>query len=649
MTSTDVLGYLQSKGLNLKPVGASEVHMACFFCGEDPNSRGRLYVNVDPMADVPGLFKCHLCEQAGNLITLKKHFGDSATQSDVDHHTRFEIFQAAALHYHHNLADYEEAFQYLRGPERGLTVETLAQYKIGYAGQEAPLYKHLRDLKFNKSDIVSTGLVYERDGRIVESLQEMITIPYMVAGSVVTIRGRSWPWTKDSKKPKYKSLPGSDTRLFNTDHTWHSKEIICTEGEFDALALEQLGFPAVGIPGAVAWQESWDGYLSSARRIHPVFDRDVAGSRGLAKMEERFGSKVRAVHLSVEGQKLDPTDWVASGHTRKDFQDLLDEANRTGGILVTVDEAATEFEEIEATPGLKFGLEGLDTLLAPGIRPAQLMIVLAKTGTGKTLALLNMMQSMSMVKGQENAKFLFLSLEQTRGEWFDRARRLHRFYNLEDTDDDAREYWRHRMLMTDRNRLSDGEVRQAIDDFDYRMGGPPDVIFLDYLGYWARSFKGDEYQRLSDAVMGLKALAKELRIPIIAPHQVNRGTKDGERFSSDAARGSGVIEETADFVMGINSADNVVGTDASQKSGLLKMDILKSRHGGRGQCVTLQFAPLTLAMVPTESPLARFAKDELKYANDFNRDTWQMALYRHRTGFTGPISSTMVHDQGIML
>lgn len=1089
--------------------------MPCFFCGEDPQDRGRLYVNVDPMAAIAGLFTCHLCGKSGNLTTLKKHFGDPTTASDVDSHTRYEIFQAAATHFHDNLGDYEDALLYLRGPERGLTVDTIIKHRLGYAGPEAPVYRKLRDLGFAKKDILDTGLAYEREGRVVESFQHMVTIPYLVAGNVVTIRGRAWPFEKGDKRPKYKSLPGSETRLFNSDYTWHQRELFATEGEMDAMVLEQLGFPAVGIPGAASWQDAWDGYFSEARRVYAVFDRDAAGAKGLAKMEERFGSKVRALHLSPEGMKIDPTDWVASGHTADDLNALVDEANRTGGILVTVDEAVDEFAFVDSTPGLQFGVELLDGAISPGLRPSQLMIVLAKTGcltgdtqvkvrvgtehrvremrldeaydywgrhrrlsiqrceggqvrwveidevwdsgvkpvfelttrggrsicataehpfytpngwrklseltvgdqvhvdtgpwgwrsskngwigedtvdvirpagsqqtydisvlgdphnfiangfvvhnTGKTIMLLNFMQLMALQRGQEKLKFLFLSLEQTRGEWFDRARRLYRFHNLEHTDDDARDFWRDRLLIADQNRLTDQDVRQAIDDFDYRMGSPPDVICLDYLGYWARSFRGEEYQRLSDAIMSLKGLAKELRIPIIAPHQVNRGSKDGEQFASDAGRGclagdsevmladgsfrriadmrgdetvvapndrfqvgdhactaawsqgiqpvlrvvtqsglmmratadhpfltasgwcnlgdlkvgdrvatrptptfsdlsfphaellghllgrdssrrhlsfrseqclvdsvkqlvkefgmgpgllgewlkelglhgvgdtgrfipnalmaadessvraclaglfsangsvtrrevrfssaslrlvsqvqallaklgvesrsgagprgtyravvrqpeailrlaarvplvgrkavkltrlaaavgddrladlaasnlfmdqiesiepdgedevfditvpsahcfiangmvvsnSGVIEETADFVMGIWSGDNSLARAEEERNGLIQMQILKSRHGGRGQIIPFQFAPLSLAMVPTSDPLASLARAELDYASSVHRDTWEDALFRHRTGFKGRITSHEVGKQGTL-
>lgn len=640
----DTLGYLQSKGLQLKHAGPNEVHLACFFHGEDVSERGRLYINVDPTAEVPGCYICFVCAERGNLVTLKRHFGDEVTVEEDVSLDRFEIMQTAAAFYHRNLLrDYHEAHQYLLSPERGLTDKTIEAHQLGYAGEETSLYKHLRSLEYQRADILATGLVVEREDRIVETLRNMITVPYMAAGSVVTIRGRSWPPVDG--RPKYKSLPHSSVRLFNSDITWNAEEIYVCEGEFDALVLQQLGLAAVAVAGANVWQDAWDTYFIDMRRVYVVFDRDPAGAAGAKKLKTRLGAKARELKLSPEGVKIDPTDWVARGGTAEKLAALVDEVNLSSGLLVTVRDALLEFEARQSQIGIKTGIELLDLCINPGLHPAQLMIILAKTGVGKTIALLNLMQRMSMQPGQHDMKFMFLSLEQTRGEWFDRARRIYRFYNLDATDREAVDYWDARLLIADKNRLSSDDVRQAIDDFDYRMGQPPDAIFMDYLGYWARSFKGDDYTRTSDAVMDLKELAKDSRIPIVTPHQVNRGSKDGEEFGTDAARNSGVVEETADFLFGIHNPDNALLREDDDKTGQLSLRILKSRHGGRGQNIKFQFAPLSLAMIPLGDPLVGLARAEIEYNGRFFRDSWQQAMYRHRTGDRGDLKGIDVNSQ----
>lgn len=662
----DVLSYLESKGMHLRRAGGWEQNTPCVYCNEDLGSRGRLYINVDPEAEILGLHYCHLCEARGNLTTLKRHFGDdtSITEDDLDSLQRSEILNAAAGYYHDQLDAYTDVFAYLRSPKRGLTIETIAQHTIGYAPMDFEwdvgtktatvrrprmLYRYLRDEGYETKDILATGLVHDYDGRLSDTLAGMVTIPYRIAGNVVMIRGRAWPyddgdwtnWTGDRYQPgkaKYKTPGGNTTRLFNSDISWNREEIYMAEGEFDALVLTQQGFPAMGVPGAASWQEGWNGYLSTMKRVWLVFDRDQAGEKGATKLTEKFGTKVRRVHLSPEGAKCDPTQWFHEHcHTAEEFAALVAEAG-SGGLLVSVREAMAEFADVQGQPGLKFGFELMDLMLEPGLQGSQIMILLAKTGTGKTVWLLNTMHRMRRVPGQENMKILFVSLEQTRGEWWDRARRIHRFYSLQSSEEEAARWWENNLLLVDTNRVNEVQLRQILDDFAYQMGQMPDLICLDYLGYWARSFKGEAYERTSSAAMALKAIAKDYRVPIIVPHQVSRVGRDGEEFGADAARDSGVIEETGDFVITIWSPDNALSRAEEEKTGQLHMRIAKSRHGGRGVLLSMQFAPVSLVMVPAGDPLAGRARQEFVWRQMY-RDNWEKVLYRHNTGFEGTLET----------
>jgi 5S rRNA maturation endonuclease (ribonuclease M5) len=356
----DVSGYLASKGLPIKRADAHNIHTACVFCSEDPGARGRLYINVDPDADIAGLFFCHRCQEKGSLASLKRYFGDQVHDDDLDHQTRLEIFNEAAAFYQSALRHFGEVVEYLTGPQRGLTTETI------------------------------------------DALGGMVTIPYEVAGNCVAIRGRTWPmtpadfaqWAGAEYTPpanKYKTCGGSSSRLYNTDACWDSDEIVVTEGELDAIMLEQHGFRAVAAPGASAWQESWDDYLVNIKRVWLLYDRDAAGEKAATRLVERLGSKIRRILLSEEGTKCDPTEWFArDGHTAAEFEELL-AVGRKGALLVSVREAASEFATIQSQPGLKFGWELFDIMLDPGLQPGQLMIVLAKTGSGKTIFALNLM------------------------------------------------------------------------------------------------------------------------------------------------------------------------------------------------------------------------------------------------------------------
>jgi 5S rRNA maturation endonuclease (ribonuclease M5) len=648
--STDVRGYLLGKGLNLKTASGYEVHIPCMFHGEDSGSRGRLYVNTDPDAEIAGLFQCKVCDARGALPSIKKFFGDAADEADEVAEMRLDILMDAARFYHERLGEQPDVFAYLKGPKRLLTTETIINRMIGYAPdpyeesedfvmKAESIAEYLTGQGYDPEDIVKTGLCYrsKKSNRLIDSLRGMITIPYFVAGSCVSIRGRAWP---NEEGGKYKTLSGHAARLYNSAILWEPhKEVAVCEGEFDAMVLEQLGIAAVAAPGTQSWKDAWDSYFDEVRRVWVVFDNDEAGEKGADKVLSHLGSKGRRVRFDEPGRKCDATNWVARGNDAESFAKLC--SNVRGGLLCTVQDAFEEHELLQSMPGIAFNCETLDTKIAPGLQPTQVMVVLARTGVGKTLFLLNAMQRILMVPGQEELRFLFFSLEQTRGEWWERARRIYRFYNLDSTDAEALDFWRDRLMIVDANRVSPDQFKQAIDDFDYSMGAPPNCVLVDYLGYWAQSFGGERYQRTSDAIMEIKGLAKSLRLPFIVPHQVNRVAGEGQRLDASAGRDSGVVEETADFLFTLWSEDNNLSRTEEEKTGLINMQIAKSRHGNKGQTINYHWAPLSLAMVPQYDPLAQRAKNEIGWAMQ-NRDSWPKAVYRHRTGYTGLLSDDPV-------
>jgi replicative DNA helicase len=802
----DVAGYLNSKDLHLKRADARNVHTACIFCNEDSGRRGRLYINIDPDAEPAGLYFCHLCEAKGSLASLKRHFGDQVDDTDLDHQTHIEILSFAATYYSRALRTQPAVQAYLQGPRRGLRPETIHAHQLGYAAMNTTrdvatkttavakarhLYTALRDEGYTTSEILATGLCADRDGTIIDALSGMITIPYIVARNVVTIRGRTWPatpqdfdeWDGPTYTPtpaKYKTLAGTGTRLFNSDTTWNATELVLAEGECDAMILEQEGFAAVGVPGATAWQDSWDDYLTNTQRVFVAYDGDPAGEKAARKLLDRIGSKGRRITLGEPGVKCDPTQWFATdGHTRDEFEALLSEARR-GSLIVTVHDARDEFERVQNTPGLNFKWESFDDTIQPGLQPAQILIILARTGVGKSVALMNLMHRARMNTEQRDLKILFVSLEQTRGEWWDRARRIHRFFHLESNEEEAARFWQNNLLMVDRNRLTETELRQAIEDASYQFGRTPDLLCLDYLGYFARGYRGDPYERTSNAVMAIKAIGKDYQLPIVMPHQVSRSGQSGQEFGGDGGRdsvtgdalitlangdrqpiaqlvgqhpevivadehgqlttrradrvwrkgkrpvleittkfgrrltctashplltidgwrpvkelnvgdaiavpemtsaddpvkgvlryeqitritpagsadvydmsvagihnfianeilvkNSGVVEETADFLLTMWSPDHQLGREEEERNGQIHVRLAKSRHGGRGSLFCLQFAPISLVMLPEFDELCARARQEIVWRRKYGGD-WAQACYRHLTGFDGHLES----------
>lgn len=253
--------------------------------------------------------------------------------------------------------------------------------------------------------------------------------------------------------------------------------------------------------------------------------------------------------------------------------DRLDELHRQG----------------EGLRGIPTGFNDLDKMLS-GMQKANLLILAARPGQGKTALVVNIAQYVSLV--QKKAVGIF-SLEMSKEELVDRLM-------VSQADVDA---WRHktgRLTEDDWNRLSEamGQLAEAplfIDDtpalsiaemrskarrlqLDQNLG----LIIVDYLQLV------DPGQKMENRVIevsyvskSLKNLARELNIPVLAASQLSRAVEHrGERRPQLAdLRESGAIEQDADVVMFIYRPDNEI-TSTSIPTKLL---IAKHRNGATGE------------------------------------------------------------------
>lgn len=109
------------------------------------------------------------------------------------------------------------------------------------------------------------------------------------------------------------------------------------------------------------------------------------------------------------------------------------------------------------------------------------------------------------------------------------------------------------------------------------------LIGIDYLGLIDGEGKG-EYEIVSKICKSIKQMAKLLGLPFVVLSQTSRKAGSGEiEISMDMGRGSGVIEESGDFVLG-----------AFQDNSDVVLKILKNRKGHKGSCWKLNLNPETL-------------------------------------------------------
>jgi len=225
------------------------------------------------------------------------------------------------------------------------------------------------------------------------------------------------------------------------------------------------------------------------------------------------------------------------------------------------------------------GMPVIDLALGGGMLPGEVIVILGKAGVGKTSVALNLAHGAATASPGRGV--LIVSLEMGRAAITERLAQL--------------------TLALDRGRLVErirtdvGGVRAMLSqhlpgvrvcDSCYTLTEinalvaelGPQVVVLDHLG-WVRT--GDSridvgsYERSSRIIRDLQAMAKQNSFALVALQQISR--KGGYPYAPvtlEDARDSGVIEETADFVVGLHRT--ATSTDHGQPLGV---SILKNRRG----------------------------------------------------------------------
>ncbi|MDO5696087.1 MAG: replicative DNA helicase [Eubacteriales bacterium] len=238
--------------------------------------------------------------------------------------------------------------------------------------------------------------------------------------------------------------------------------------------------------------------------------------------------------------------------------------------------------------GVPSGFKDLDERTS-GFQKSDLILVAARPAMGKTAFCLNIALNAAM-SGYTTAVFsLEMSAEQLgtrllsmdsgvdsrkirigkldRGEW-DRV--------LVSSDKMAGT----ELLMDDTAGISLGEVRSKCRKakIENNLG----LVVIDYLQLMTGSGRENRQQEISEISRGLKLLAKELEVPVIALSQLSRAceSRQDHRPMLSDLRESGAIEQDADVVMFLYR-DEYYHEDSTDK-GLAEVIIAKQRNGSTG-------------------------------------------------------------------
>ncbi len=533
MESFDPIEYLTSKGLRGRRAGKEVVYPCFMSCGEEPGSRKQKW-SINPTT---GMWHCFVCDAAGGPYLLMEFFGDEPSKAPTTVAFTSEILGVAARVASQMLMNNDEALLYLFGEKRGLEPATVEERQLGFVPQRWSLSGSLSG--YSRQQLTDAGLITASGN---EFFSNSIVIPYIRNGRVAQLRAKHLGG-------KYQTMSGDAVNVFNRDRATDAKEILLVEGEFDAMAVEQVlkggsqrwqDLAVLALPGATTWPEAMDKLVSKASRVYIGSDPDETGRRAADKWQTRIGSRARIIEwpqrlldqAAEDGFELKDVDWSTwIGKYQPSWEEIAALIKSSSGRrLFSIPDVLTQWSN-RPKSGLKMGFSELDGWLHPGVQPGQVVIILARTSTGKTVFLCNLAYNM------RKRRIIFVSLEMTAVEIYERLARIYRFYWKNATDAEVAEAYDN-VMICDENRLSEKDLAALVDEYVEERGARPEAIFVDYLGYYARGFKGDAYERSTSAVMQLKAEAKSHKVAIFTPAQVNRKATAGKPVDMADARDS---------------------------------------------------------------------------------------------------------------
>ena len=282
---------------------------------------------------------------------------------------------------------------------------------------------------------------------------------------------------------------------------------------------------------------------------------------------------------------------ISSNKTTSDLKPVRDL------VLDAWDKIEYRYNHKDELAGLRTGFDALDTLLN-GLNKSDLIILAARPAMGKTALALNIAQNVAI---KEQVPICIFSLEMSAIQLTQRmlcsyaevdAQRL-KTGNMQQKDLDKlamamNEFGAAKIYIDDTAGATLTDIRtkcRRLKSQEKDLG----LVVIDYLQLMESSSSDDRLQQISAISRGLKILAKELDVPVIALSQLSRAveSRNDKRPMLSDLRESGSIEQDADIVMFIYRADYYAKAEESEEAesikasskGLSEIIIAKHRNG----------------------------------------------------------------------
>lgn len=344
-------------------------------------------------------------------------------------------------------------------------------------------------------------------------------------------------------------------------------------------------------------------YLFALERSTPTA-ANVAQHAGIVKNEAlkrqllRYGHEVMINASGTEEsatqleQALQGLSAIMNSQDSGAFEDLR------AMLTSYLDKISSRDPNAKGCSGISTGFAKLDAL-TNGFQNTDFIILAARPSMGKTAMVLNFIENMLLYEPEKNYKIGLFSMEMSKHQLLNRMTSSITDLDskrLESNRLDKEEWdliWQatdilatKQLYIDDTGGLSLAMLCSRARRLKLEKG--LDILFIDYLQLMTSSSKSqDRQQVIADISRALKALARELNIPIIALSQLSRAveSRQTKRPIMSDLRESGSLEQDADLVMFLYR-DDYYFKENSQEPGVTELILAKHRNGDIG---TLKF------------------------------------------------------------
>lgn len=319
--------------------------------------------------------------------------------------------------------------------------------------------------------------------------------------------------------------------------------------------------------GGIAYITSLANVVLTAANVK--FHADIVAEKSVLRQLVRVSTEIAAMGYEANdevGTLLDMAESrileIANKKKKSDFTPI-------GDVLMNAVQSIEKLlQNRGGLTGLPSGFNDLDKLTS-GLHPSDFIILAARPSMGKTALALNIVQNVALRAhkkvGGEPKSVAFFSLEMSKEQLVNRmlcaeanidSQRL-RVGEMADKDWDA--LWEACDVMSKAKIYIDDTAGITVMDMRSRARRLKaehglDLIVVDYLqlmqGSGKRNSSGDRQQEVSEISRSLKALARELDVPVIALSQLSRSVeaRQVKRPMLSDLRESGSLEQDADIV-----------------------------------------------------------------------------------------------------